>query len=77
LPELRITAAEAIRALKKLGFRFDHQTGSHIHMKKQTPEGELTCTVPNHKGILPIGTVYNIMRQARVTRKQFIAALKG
>jgi predicted RNA binding protein YcfA (HicA-like mRNA interferase family) len=77
LPELRITAAEAIRALKQLGFYYDHQTGSHVIMKKQTIEGELTCIVPNHKGTMAPGTVKSIMEQAHVTRKQFIAALKG
>lgn len=77
MPELRITAAEAIRTLKRLGFYRHHQTGSHVIMKKLTPEGELTCSIPNHKGTLPIGTVRSIIRQAHVTREEFIAALKG
>ncbi len=77
MPELRITPREAIYALKNLGFIRHHQTGSHIVMKKQTPDGELRCEVPNHNRTLKIGTVYSIIKQAHVTRAEFIAALKG
>ncbi|MEH1941399.1 MAG: type II toxin-antitoxin system HicA family toxin [Nostoc sp.] len=50
MPKLpRISSREAIRALERLGFEQIRQTGSHVVMKKQTPEGITGCVVPLHQ----------------------------
>ncbi|MHC5720263.1 MAG: type II toxin-antitoxin system HicA family toxin, partial [Nostoc sp.] len=50
MPKLpRISSREAIRALERLGFEQIRQTGSHVVMKKQTPEGTTGCVVPVHQ----------------------------
>ena len=43
-------------------------------MKKKTSEGEIATVVPNHKEV-DRGTLLEIIRQARLTRKDFIDLL--
>jgi len=50
------------------------QRGSHVLLKKQTKDEELGCVVPLHRE-LAIGTLRNILRQARVTPEEFIERL--
>jgi len=50
MPRLRrVSGAEAIRALERLGFVQIRQRGSHVVLKKQTSEGERGCVVPRHR----------------------------
>ena len=75
MPKLpRISSKEAIRALERLGFEQVRQTGSHAVMKKATEEGEIGCVVPMHKE-LKVGTLSGILKQAQVTREEFIENL--
>ncbi len=75
MPELRrFSGAEAIRALERLGFARIRQRGSHVILKKQTPDGEIGCVIPLHRE-LAIGTLRGILKQAGVTQEQFIENL--
>ena len=75
MPKLRrVSGRTAIRALERLGFVQVRQRGSHVTMKKQTPQGNIGCVVPLHRE-LAIGTLRNILRQARITRDEFMANL--
>ncbi len=75
MPKLpRISSREAIRALERLGFRPIRQTGSHVVMKKEIPDGEIGCVVPIHRE-LKIGTLSGILKQAQVTPEEFIESL--
>jgi predicted RNA binding protein YcfA (HicA-like mRNA interferase family) len=75
LPELRrVSGREAIRALEKLGFEQVRQRGSHVILKKQTPEGDVGCVVPLHRE-LAIGTLRGILKQAGVTPDEFMEKL--
>lgn len=75
MPELRrVSGSEAIRALEKLGFVQVRQRGSHVILRRQTPEGAVGCVVPLHRE-LAIGTLRGILRQARVTPEEFIERL--
>jgi predicted RNA binding protein YcfA (HicA-like mRNA interferase family) len=75
MPKLpRISSKEAIRALERLGFEQVRQTGSHVVMKKKTPDGEIGCVVPVHRE-LKIGTLSGILKQAQVTTEEFIENL--
>jgi len=60
-----ISGQELCKALKKIGYSADHQTGSHIILRNETtPHRRLT--VPNHKEIAK-GTLRAILRQAGLT----------
>ncbi len=70
----RVSGQEAIRALERLGFVRARQRGSHVVLKRQTPEGEVGCVVPLHAE-LAIGTLRGILRQAAVTPEEFMESL--
>jgi predicted RNA binding protein YcfA (HicA-like mRNA interferase family) len=75
MPELRrVSGQEAIRALERLGFVQIRQRGSHVVLKKQTPEGEVGCVVPLHRE-LAIGTLRGVLKQAKVTPVEFMENL--
>jgi predicted RNA binding protein YcfA (HicA-like mRNA interferase family) len=75
VPELpQVSGAEAIRALERLGFQRLRQRGSHVTLKRQTPEGAIGCVVPLHRE-LAVGTLRGMLRQARVTPDDFIKSL--
>ncbi len=72
MPRLRrVSGAETIRALERLGFEQVRQRGSHVVLKKQTPGGEIGCVVPLHRQ-LAIGTLRGILRQAQITPDEFM-----
>lgn len=75
MPELRrVSGRQAIRALEKLGFERVRQRGSHVIVKKQTPDGTVGCVVPLHRE-LAIGTLRGILKQAKTTVEAFVEAL--
>jgi predicted RNA binding protein YcfA (HicA-like mRNA interferase family) len=65
-----VSGADAVKALRRLGFEFKKQEGSHIRMAK----GTIRLTVPNHNPIHP-KTLQSIIRQAGVTLEQFMENL--
>jgi predicted RNA binding protein YcfA (HicA-like mRNA interferase family) len=72
MPELpRVSGAEAIRALERLGFVVARQRGSHVVLRR----GSSGCVVPNHRE-LKTGTLMGILRQAGVTADEFSKALR-
>jgi len=74
LPRLpAISARAAIKALDQFGFKVYRQTGNHIHLWNE--ERNLVVTMPNHPELAK-GTLISIMKQAKLDRKEFIAALK-
>ena len=65
-----LSAKELIKALVKLGYEIDHQTGSHIILRNSHyPFRRLT--IPNHKEIAK-GTLRAIIRQAGLSLDEFI-----
>lgn len=67
----RLTGKELGKIVGKLGFKFDHQTGSHMVYKH--PDGRKT-TIPHHSGeeIGP-GLLNKIIKKdLRITRKDFM-----
>ncbi len=70
----RVSGEEAIRSLERLGFVRIRQRSSHILLKRQTKDGEVGCVVPLHRE-LAIGTLRNILRQAKVAPEEFIEHL--
>lgn len=75
MPKLpRISAVEAVRSLERMGFVKVRQKGSHLVMKKETPQGDRGCVIPMHKE-LAIGTLRSVLRQAQVTPIEFLENL--
>jgi predicted RNA binding protein YcfA (HicA-like mRNA interferase family) len=71
VPKLpRVSGAEAVRALQRLGFEVARQRGSHIVMRR----GASGCVVPNHREI-KTGTLAGVLRQAGISAEEFISAL--
>ena len=71
MPRLpRVSGAEAVRALERLGFVVARQRGSHIVMRR----GASGCVVPNHREI-KTGTLAGVLRQAGVSAEEFMSAL--
>ncbi len=75
MPKLpRLSSKQAIKALKKMGFRQIRQTGSHVVLQKINLEQTIGCVVPLHKE-LKIGTLSSILKQAQVSVEDFIENL--
>lgn len=71
MPKLpRVSGAEAVKALEGLGFVATRQRGSHVVLRR----GSSGCVVPLHKELKP-GTLSGIIKQAGLTRDEFIAAV--
>jgi len=71
MPKLpRLSGAEIIKILQKMGFFQARQRGSHVVMKKITSEGAVGCVVPMHKEVAT-GTFHSILKQAHLTSEEF------
>ena len=72
MPKLpRVSGAETIRALERLGFTQVRQRGSHVVLKRMGPSGATGCVVPLHAE-LAIGTLRGILKQAGVKPDDFV-----
>ena len=72
MPKLnRISGEETTRKLERLGFKQVRQRGSHVVLKKNTPDGDIGCVVPLHKE-LAVGTLHGILKQAKLSIEEFI-----
>ncbi len=70
----RLSGEEVIRVMVQMGFSRARQRGSHVVLKKQTPEGAVGCVVPLHRE-LAVGTLRGILRQAKVNPEDFMNVL--
>jgi len=71
MPRLpRLSGAEVILAIEKLGFENARQRGSHVVLKR----GAAGCVIPLHREI-KVGTLAGILRQAGVAVDEFLAVL--
>jgi predicted RNA binding protein YcfA (HicA-like mRNA interferase family) len=71
MPKLpRVSGAQIVRALERLGFTVARQRGSHIVMRR----GSSGCVVPNHRE-LKTGTLSGVLKQAGVSVEEFTNAL--
>jgi len=61
---------EVVAALEKAGFEVRRQTGSHVIMYKADIRRPIS--VPRHPGNLPKGTLRAIIREAGLTRTEFL-----
>lgn len=64
-PKLKnLSGSDVVANFSRFGFAIHSQRGSHIKLKRATPDGtSQTLTIPNHKEI-DRGTLRAILRQA-------------
>jgi predicted RNA binding protein YcfA (HicA-like mRNA interferase family) len=71
MPKLpRLSGAEVVRVLRRLGFEMVRQRGSHVVMRR----GAAGCVVPLHAEV-KVGTLAGLLRQANVSTEEFLAEL--
>jgi predicted RNA binding protein YcfA (HicA-like mRNA interferase family) len=72
MPKLPVLSGyDLVKALARIGFLLDHQTGSHLILRsKHAPHRRLT--IPNHK-VLAKGTLMAIMHQAGLTKQELVS----
>jgi predicted RNA binding protein YcfA (HicA-like mRNA interferase family) len=68
-----LSGQELCKALAKVGYRIDHQTGSHIILRMENPPHR-RLTAPKHKEIAK-GTLLAIIRQAGLSREELFDLL--
>ena len=76
MPKLPVlTGKTVINALEKIGFQAVRQKGSHVQMEHEN--GRLV-TIPVHTGkTIGKGLLRKILRDAELTREEFIALLES
>jgi len=70
----RVSGADAVRVLERLGFARMRQRGSHVVLKRTSPGRTTGCVVPLHNE-LATGTLRGILKQAGVSSDDFVKAL--
>ncbi len=76
MPKLPVLSGiEIVKALKKIGYEPDHQTGSHIILR-QSIEPHRRVTVPNHPEVSK-KTMRAIIRETGLTREAFEELVNG
>ncbi|MEQ1694066.1 MAG: type II toxin-antitoxin system HicA family toxin [Gemmatimonas sp.] len=72
MPKLpRVSGADIVRALERLGFIQLRQSGSHVILRRQSKG----CVVPLHAEV-KVGTLAGVLRQADVSPEEFTSALR-
>ena len=61
---------KVVKALRRIGYEVDHQTGSHIILRHIKPPHR-RLTVPNHREIAK-GTLRKIIKEAGLTVDEFL-----
>ena len=69
-----ISGRDVVKMLTSSGFNIVGRKGSHIRLKKKN-DRTLVAIVPDHKEIAK-GTLKSILKQAGLTREEFLDLLK-
>lgn len=64
-----------IKALAKVGFQVVGRKGSHVRLKKKVNGKVFVVIVPDHSELAK-GTLKSILRQANMTREEFLRLLR-
>lgn len=70
-----VSSAEVLKWLTKRGFSVTRQRGSHISLHKKE-EGKTLLVVVPRKNEIKKGTLLSILKQAGVTREEFLNEIK-
>jgi len=69
-----VSGRKVIKALTKAGFKVAGKKGSHMKLKKKVNDKVFVVIVPDHAE-LARGTLKSILRQANITREDFLKLL--
>ena len=69
-----VKSNQLIRALERADFEIDHQTGSHVVLRRASDNSRVV--VPQHNRDLGRGLTLRIIKSAGLTRDEFIELLK-
>jgi predicted RNA binding protein YcfA (HicA-like mRNA interferase family) len=64
-----VSGRDAVRAFSKIGYRLDHQTGSHLTLRHERPPHR-RLSVPDHRELAK-GTLRTLIRQAGLNVEEF------
>jgi len=74
VPKLPVVSGiKVVKALAKIGYYVDHQTGSHVILR-QREDPHRRLTVPRHSELAK-GTLRAIIREAGLTVEEFLELL--
>jgi len=65
------SGTDVVKAFRQLGYELDHQTGSHMILRHSSGR---RLTIPNHRELAK-GTLRALIREAGLTKEQFVALL--
>jgi predicted RNA binding protein YcfA (HicA-like mRNA interferase family) len=71
----RLSGHELIKILAQFNFKKIRQKGSHVMLIKETHPRKIGCVVPLHDE-LETGTLLAILRQAKISRDEFLEKFK-
>ncbi len=71
----RLPGSELIKILSKFGFHKTRQKGSHVMLVKEKKQGKVGCVVPLHDEI-ERGTLLGILKQAKISKEEFLEEIK-
>jgi predicted RNA binding protein YcfA (HicA-like mRNA interferase family) len=75
MPKLPVLSGrKVIKALSKAGFEPIRKKGSHRIVIRETKSERIGVVIPDHKEI-DIGTLLEIIRQAKLKKEEFIKLL--
>ena len=70
MPKLPVVSGiEVVKALAKIGYEVDHQSGSHMILHSNADHTK-RITLPIHNKDLKPGTLSSILKQAGVDKKE-------
>jgi predicted RNA binding protein YcfA (HicA-like mRNA interferase family) len=64
---------DAIRVFQRLGYQVDHQTGNPVILRHPQVR---RLTGPNHRELAK-GTLSSLIREAEITKEEFIALISS
>ena len=70
-----ISGSDAARAFGRAGYEVDHQTGSHLILRRREPPHR-RLSVPNHREIAK-GTLRTLIREAGLTVDELAELLRS
>lgn len=71
----RLSGRELVRILSKFDFHKIRQKGSHVMLVKETKSGKIGCVVPLHDEI-ERGTLIGILKQAKISKEEFLKEIR-
>ncbi len=66
----QVSGKEVIKVLCRNGFVVVRQKGSHVRLEKNTAEGTIKITVPNHP-VIKKGTLHQIVKASGLNDEDF------